>query len=131
MLEVLIIDDDDIVIFIQTKMVTNHHLSATPNCFKKASVALKYLRDEVVAENQYLVLLDINMPEMDGWQFLNELEDHPIKNNIHVIMVTSSIDRQDKDKSAKYSSVKGFIEKPISAENCEKLKRLPGITKFF
>lgn len=131
MLEVLIIDDDDIVIFIQTKMVTNHHLSMAPNCFKKASVALKYLKDEVVAENQYLVLLDINMPEMDGWQFLNELEDHPIKNNIHVIMVTSSIDRQDKDKAAKYASVKGFIEKPISAENCEKLKGLPGISKFF
>lgn len=130
MLRVLIIDDDDIVIFIQKKMIVNHNISKDPLSFKQARAALDFLQERENGSESFLVLLDINMPEMDGWQFLGELEEHPLKEQIHVVMVTSSIDEKDKKKAAEFSTVKEFVEKPISSQNCEQIKNIPEISRL-
>lgn len=131
MLEVLIVDDDDVVIFIQKKMISNHKIASAPISFKKAGQALDYLDENLDSDNHYLILLDINMPGMDGWEFLESIKSSPKNDQIHVIMVTSSIDLKDKEKASKYASVKDFVEKPISSAHCEKIKQLPELSKFF
>ncbi len=133
MLEVIIVDDDQIVLFIQKKMVTNHEIASNPVSFREAAAALDYIIEEQNRKQQkeFLILLDINMPKMDGWDFLNCLESHEEKANYHVIMVTSSIDSKDKKKAKKYSTVRSFIEKPISASDCEKIKEISEISHFF
>ncbi|SHF91882.1 Response regulator receiver domain-containing protein [Salegentibacter echinorum] len=131
MLEVIIIDDDQIVIFIQKKMMVNHHIGTNPLSFKKAVKALEYLEKERNADKEFLILLDINMPGMSGWELLDHLEEHEHKGNYHIIMVTSSINKKDKLEAEKYSIVKSFIEKPISAANCDKIKELSEISHFF
>ena len=132
MLEVIIIDDDQIVIFIQKKMIINHQISTNPVSFKKAAKALAYLNEEGAdLSKEFLILLDINMPGMSGWEFLDCLENHEQKAKYHVIMVTSSIDNKDKTEAEKYATVRSFIEKPISREDCEQLKNIPEISKFF
>ncbi|MFD1096313.1 response regulator [Salegentibacter chungangensis] len=131
MLEVLIIDDDDVVIFIQKKMITNHKISSEPVSFKKAQQALDYLDENQDSNNHFLILLDINMPGMDGWEFLESINEKPKNHQIHVIMVTSSIDLKDKKKALKYSVVRDFVEKPISSAHCEKIKQLPELSGFF
>ncbi len=128
MLKVLIIDDDDIVIFIQKKMIVNHGISDDPISFKKAGNALSFLKELDEPDEDFLILLDINMPEMDGWQFLEEIAKCPHKDKIHVIMVTSSIDAKDKKKAAKFSVVRDFVEKPISSRDCEQIKKIPEIS---
>lgn len=133
MLEVLIVDDDNIVVFIQKKMITNHEIALEPISFNEAVVALDYIIEEQERKQkkEFLILLDINMPKMNGWDFLNCLESHEEKSNYHVIMVTSSIDNKDKQKANKYSIVRGFIEKPISAIDCEMIKEISEISHFF
>jgi CheY-like chemotaxis protein len=132
MLEVIIVDDDQIVLFIQKKMVTNHEIASNPVSFREAAAALDYIIEEQrKQQKEFLILLDINMPKMDGWDFLNCLESHEEKANYHVIMVTSSIDSKDKKKAKKYSTVRSFIEKPISASDCEKIKEISEISHFF
>jgi len=133
MLEVIIVDDDQIVVFIQKKMIANHEIASNPISFNQAVSALSYIieEQEQKKEKEFLILLDINMPKMNGWDFLNCLETHKEKSNYHVIMVTSSIDSNDKQKARKYSTVRGFIEKPISAVDCENIKEISEISHFF
>jgi CheY-like chemotaxis protein len=62
------------------------------------------------------IFLDINMPIMDGWQFLEEfssIEDKFTK-NVNIYLVTSSIDERDIEKATKFTNVKEYLVKPIS-----------------
>ncbi|SKB36474.1 Response regulator receiver domain-containing protein [Salegentibacter holothuriorum] len=131
MLEVIIVDDDKIVVFIQQKMITNHDIASNPISFSKADVALDYLNEQRKEKKNFLIFLDINMPNMNGWDFLNYLENHEEKSNYHVVMVTSSINSKDKKEAEKYSMVRAFIEKPIASSDCEKIKEIPEISHFF
>ena len=130
MLKVLIIDDDDIVTLVQGKLLQNCNVTQDPIKFKRASEAVDYLKSASM-EHHYLLLLDINMPLMNGWEFLEEIEKMAVKDNISVFMVTSSIDYNDKEKAKNYPKIINFIEKPITAKNCEQLKELPIFKPYF
>ncbi|MEQ8534886.1 MAG: response regulator, partial [Imperialibacter sp.] len=70
-----------------------------------------------------VILLDINMPVMDGWQFLDEfVKIKPlIKKKITIYMVSSSIDEADLERAKTYEEVSDFIVKPVKAEDLEKM----------
>lgn len=130
MLKVLIIDDDDIVLLVERKMLQRCDITAHPLSFKGGKPAIDYL-SAIEDDEDILILLDINMPGMNGWEFLSRLERLEIKNKIFVIMVTSSIDRYDKEIAQKYERVIGFIEKPITADNCQKIKLIEEVSEYF
>lgn len=130
MLKVLIIDDDDIVLLVESKIVQRCGIEKVPLTFRSGKSALEYLETDDKTKN-YIILLDINMPEMNGWQFLEKLEGLELQKKFFVIMVTSSIDRYDKEIAVKYQNVISFIEKPITSRNCEEIKTLPAIKQFF
>ena len=131
MLEVLIIDDDQVVVFIQKRMVSRAGLSLNPKSFFEAEAALCYLKEKALEnDNHFLILLDINMPKMNGWEFLEKLEKSSIQGRVMVVMVTSSVDARDRQKAREYKNVIDFIEKPITTKSCEKLANLPGIKKL-
>jgi response regulator RpfG family c-di-GMP phosphodiesterase len=68
-----------------------------------------------------LLLLDINMPQKLGYEVLEELEERiDDLDNLHVLMVTSSNLRSDLEKSSKFLSVVGYIEKPLTLEKLTK-----------
>ncbi|MDN3593662.1 response regulator [Zunongwangia endophytica] len=134
MLEVILVDDDDIVLMMQKKMVLRCGIASKPVAFKSATETLNYLNHPQNINNpekRYLILLDINMPKMNGWEFLDELKNHPLKDNFNVIMVTSSIDRKDRLKAKSYQRVIDYIEKPVTIKHCNTLKKLEPISEFF
>lgn len=130
MLKVLIIDDDDIVRLVQSKLLQNCNFTKEPLKFKRASDAVEFLNSASI-EHHYLLMLDINMPMMNGWEFLDEVERMEVKENVYVLMVSSSVDYNDKEKADKYNKIINFIEKPITAKNCEQLKELSILKPFF
>ncbi len=129
MLKVLIIDDDSIVLFIQEKMLKKYGVTDAPFSFQNASKAIAFLKIQK-SEDVFLILLDINMPGMNGWEFLEIIEEMEISEKVFVYMVTSSIDNYDKEKAKNYKNVISFIEKPISVDNCIKIKEHPEIKQF-
>lgn len=131
MLKSIIVDDDEIVTFLQRKLLSKCDIDQDPLVFNRANNALSHLRNNGSENEHFLIMLDINMPEMNGWEFLEELEKLPIKDKIYVVMVTSSIDRKDKRRAAEIENVIDFIEKPISSRNCAKLKGITKLAAFF
>jgi CheY-like chemotaxis protein len=73
-----------------------------------------------------VILLDLNMPILDGWQFLDEFVKLPIKKEIAIFIVTSSIDPSDIEMVKKYDIVKSYIMKPITAQKLEEATLLIG-----
>lgn len=70
-----------------------------------------------------LILLDINMPVMNGWQFLSNIERvwREIDKSIPIFILSSSVNTYDKQKSAEYKSVKGFINKPLNDNDLKEM----------
>jgi CheY-like chemotaxis protein len=117
---IFLIDDDAITNFIHTKVIQAND-SFTVVDFTNAKEALAALRKrETLGIDSIpdLIFLDINMPEMDGWEFLDEfqLRSEPLLEKCKVVMITSSVDREDMERSQTYKCVKGFISKPLTQQ---------------
>jgi CheY-like chemotaxis protein len=63
-----------------------------------------------------LILLDLNMPVMDGWEFLDALAKQSWQQHLQVCVLTSSIQPDDQAKADKYAAVKGYFSKPVSTD---------------
>lgn len=110
---VYLIDDDDIQNLINSKIIELVDADVESNVFEGGESALNSLRNND-EELPNVIFLDINMPRMSGWDFMEEYVKLDL--NIPVYIVTSSINKQDKEKSETYSDVKGFISKPLTKE---------------
>lgn len=108
--EVLIIDDDPINNLICEKILQIKGISSNSFSFTSASKALEFLA-QIKGETPAAILLDLNLPEIDGWQFLEKFKLLNIKTPIFIL--TSSIDPRDKNRSETYKDVKGFFTKPL------------------
>ncbi|WP_226390281.1 response regulator [Penaeicola halotolerans] len=115
---VMLVDDDSIQHLINTKMIKSLHPNMKVSSYTEGELALSYLLDGG-QDMPDLLLLDINMPSMNGWQFLDKLQAKEIQ--MEVKMVTSSIDPNDVLRSMKYNQVNGFIIKPLSKENLSEI----------
>ncbi|WP_276360179.1 response regulator [Daejeonella sp. H1SJ63] len=107
---IMLIDDDPIVNMIHEKMLANHWSHITVKTFTEALSAL----DVMIVNLPDLILLDINMPVMNGWQFLQALEERRV--NTDVIMVSSSIDPEEKRRAFTFKNVKFFLNKPLTPD---------------
>ena len=87
------------------------------------SMAIEYLQ-ELIAGNEvlpHLILIDINMPVLNGWEFLDAYEKLGIQTEIDMYMLSSSVYENDIEKAKTYKTVKGFISKPLSIERLVEL----------
>lgn len=115
---VLIVDDDPVFRYISAKMIENVSSGLFINSYANGKEALDFLLENYVAANFYYILLDINMPVMDGWEFLGALEitDFIKTGNVSLHIVSSSVDDSDIKKSKSYGLVQGFLHKPLSPD---------------
>ena len=130
-LQVVIADDDKMVSFFHRLMIIESGLDQAPLLFTEGKATLEHLVSAAAEDSIFLVLLDINKPAMNGWDFLDALDKELPADKVRVIMVTSSIDRADKEKAMTYSRVIDFVEKPVNAQVFRQMKRHPFLRPFF
>ncbi len=125
-INLLVIDDDDINIFIIKKIVEKTGYDV--NMVSKANglLAIDHLKATLNQESfPHLVLIDINMPVLNGWEFLDAYEELHVTKRVDMYMLSSSVYENDIEKAKTYAKVKGFISKPLSIERLiELLKQL-------
>ena len=127
---VMLIDDNEIDNLINQKMIEAASITEHIYTHTGARSAIEFLKNIEKLEDISLqilpdvIFLDIDMPLMDGFQFLDEFEklQEVTKNKCKIVMLTSSINPQDVNKSKEYAYVKKYINKPLSQENLEKLE---------
>lgn len=122
---VMLIDDNDIDNFINERMITGCNFSETTYINTSTRSAIEFLKNLSINKAlrkdhlPSIIFLDINMPILDGFQFIEEFEklDPSIVSAIKIVMLTSSINPSDIERSKKFPSVKGFIHKPLTEES--------------
>ncbi|WP_438424243.1 response regulator [Aquimarina macrocephali] len=117
---VLLIDDDKATNFFNERVVTRHEDFYQVNTVQSGLAALDYLNavENNAAIKPDLIFLDINMPAMNGWEFLTEFSklDQKVTAGIKVILLSTSSNPDDVRASAKNHSVDDFINKPLSMD---------------
>jgi CheY-like chemotaxis protein len=127
---VMLIDDNEIDNLINQKMIEASTLSENIYVHTGAKSAIEFLKNiEKLGKAGHPILpqvifLDIDMPLMDGFQFLDEFEKFRVdtKEICNIVMLTSSINPQDVNKSKKYQYVRKYINKPLTQDTLEKIK---------
>ena len=113
-----IIDDDPIFIFGAKRMMELSDFCKSFMVFKNGQEAIDQLKPIMLnGENiPDIILLDINMPIMDGWEFLDEFIKIEAHKSITIYIVSSSIDPVDLNRAKRYKNISNYIIKPISIE---------------
>ena len=122
-LNLLVIDDDDINIFIIKKIVEKTGFDIDMVARNNGQQAIDYINDTIAQNNPLpqLVLIDINMPVMNGWEFIEAYEMLNIEQKVDMYILSSSVYENDIEKTKSYKAVKGFISKPLSMERLTEL----------
>ena len=118
-----IVDDDAIFVHLLKKIVSKIDNFKEIKHLKNGYEALCNLKllDSENAKFPDVIFLDLNMPILDGWQFLDELEKLPFKNRLTIYIVSSTIDNNEIKNYKNYSSVKNFISKPTTKSDLIKI----------
>ena len=113
-----IIDDDEIFIYGLKRMMQVANFCDSIMIYRDGQEALDSLKAIIKNKEKLpdVILLDLNMPILDGWQFLDEFVQINLDQKITIYVVSSSIDPADVLKAQEYSAVSNYIIKPVSME---------------
>jgi len=118
-LNYIIVDDDPTNNMICNMSLKNALGTVEAKIFTKPEEGLLYIKNNFnIDSDQTILFLDLNMPKISGWQFLEKYDNfsEDIKLQINIYLLSSSINKDDWDKSKKNKYVKGFLVKPMYPE---------------
>lgn len=112
---IMLVDDDSLTNKLHHMIITKHNKNKRIVQFDNPVLALEHLDDNLPD----LILLDLNMPEIDGWTFLRLLEERNIK--VDVVIISSTIDPAERTRALSHVSVKDFLTKPLTYDKIKHL----------
>lgn len=130
-LRVMVVDDDKMFNLIAKVLLRDTGIACNPTICTNGEEALETIGQEIALDKFFLVFLDINMPVKNGWQVLDALQAFPYPENIHVVIVTSSINKADMETAKTYPQLIDYLIKPIKRESLLALKSSNYLTTFF
>ena len=115
-LHILLVEDDEVDVMNVRRAFDRNKIANPLHVAENGLVALQMLRDGRVPEGRRLVLLDLNMPKMNGIEFLREIRSDPALASISVVVLTTSNEERDKIEAYKLN-VAGYLLKPVTFSN--------------
>lgn len=120
---VLLVDDDGDSNYAHQRIISEHGCTRNLSIATGGEEALQYLisRTKDGFSHPDLILLDINMPGMDGWEFLEEYRklNHQEKARVVIVMLTASLSAADRKKATTFKEINGYMNKPLGPETLE------------
>lgn len=126
---ILLVDDDEVTNFVHQKIITSLGIECTIQVVYNGLEALEFLTcTGKFSHNENfpqpgIIFLDINMPKMNGWEFLEKYKSLPEEQKAKIVMamLTTSAMLEDKQKAINTGELKGFINKPLAKEDVERI----------
>jgi CheY-like chemotaxis protein len=122
---VMVVDDNQIDLYIAEMVMMTTRFAERVTCVSSAREALAHLKPlyEKPEELPNLIFLDINMPEMTGFDFLEEYEHLPenVRKKCIIMMLTTSLDENDRKQAETNQFVKRFLNKPLDRDKLAQL----------
>ncbi len=115
-MKLLLVEDNDLDVFMVQRLMRRLNLDYPIIHAKNGEEALRILRPDTEHPTlvpPFIMILDINMPRMSGFELLDELVDDPMFSQIPVYIVSTSTRQKDKDKAMSYR-VRGYVVKPVT-----------------
>lgn len=122
----VLIDDSEIDLFIQRRFLEVYNFSKNLISYKSAEDALSWLSAINGESPPDIIFLDLNMPNVDGFGFLDAFNTLPqkIRDKSRIVVLTSSNSQKDRDLVFGYKNVIHFVTKPLKQSDIEELKKL-------
>ncbi|ALW84859.1 hypothetical protein AUC43_07015 [Hymenobacter sedentarius] len=123
-MDVLLIDDDTIGVFLTERLLKREGFTDSIASLPSAEEALAFLQNAEPHQLPHVIFLDLNMPLMDGWEFLEALR--PLENRLlgrcHIYILTSSLAHTDLARIKQFPLVDGLINKPLDAAQIQAVR---------
>ncbi len=129
--QAVIVDDDDIFNMLSRKMIQKCGFHPEPKTFLNGRLAVEYFKETYSDNQTYVIFLDINMPVMDGWEFLESIESFAHPDNMLIFMVTSSTDEEDINRANSNKYVLKYLAKPVLSDDLRDLMKHPKLAPYF
>ena len=124
LLNILLVEDDEIDVMNVRRAFDKNHITNPLFVASNGVDALEQLRGGKIPRDRRLALLDLNMPQMNGIEFLREVRGDPELNNLPVVVLTTSNDERDRIEAYNLN-VAGYLLKPVTFSNfCEAMAAL-------
>ena len=126
LLNFFLIDDSAFDLFIYEKLLIKSGITDSVKTFNSARDALNHLVSQGTSLPESVILLDLQMPDMNGFEFIDEFDALPasMQEKIRIFMLSSTIDTRDIDKAKASQHIIDLLPKPLEITN---LKRILGI----
>jgi CheY-like chemotaxis protein len=112
-INILLVEDDEVDIMTVKRAFTKANITNPLYVAHNGLEALEVLRKEDLPPKRRLILLDVNMPKMNGIEFLRELRKDPALQQISVVVLTTSNEERDRIEAFKLN-VAGYLLKPVT-----------------
>ena len=122
---VLLVDDDPITIMVCDRIMKMTGFAEQVQTKENGQEAIRYIQSIIEDETTFpeIIFLDINMPVMNGWDFLQEFD--ALKSKIpalpRIFILSSTVDPEDYKRAEEFGTVAGFISKPLTQEHLNEL----------
>jgi len=115
---IFVVDDDEVNNFVTEKLLHQFDKEYEILTYTNPLQAFEVLENANSGEGNFpdMILLDINMPGIDGFEFLMKMREYNLADKIQVIMYSSSNQPEDQKRAKSYPNVIGYLEKPFSAQ---------------
>jgi CheY-like chemotaxis protein len=123
---ILLVDDNEMDNFVAKRHIEKTNLAEQITIKLSGKQAIDYLNDLQKSEQPFpeIILLDINMPVMDGFAFLNKFNTYPSQliNKSCIFILTSSSDSNDRHEAQRFNLVKGYFVKPFTIDQAKQIE---------